>query len=162
MPQKHSKQNNAHTAFGGWMWSRNLEAPQQPLQLFQTWSRPAGHPAGYLPLRASPGGDSPELYSKLEVLGWEQLNRSRDVSSANNILHFSNLPCTSKEPLSLGDLLTFSTSCCVFTFIFSFCGSQKRGCHCLRNTRGQRHSALFPNTQFVIQTSTQCFHISLS
>lgn len=25
--QKHSKQNNAHTAFGGWMWSRNLEAP---------------------------------------------------------------------------------------------------------------------------------------
>lgn len=132
MSQQHSKQNKAHSAFGGWMWSRNLEAPQQPLQHLQTWSSPAGHPAGHLPLSSSPGGDSPEFYSKLEVLGWEQLNRSRKVSSANNTLPFFNLPCTSKEPLSWGDLLTFSTSCCVFTFNFSLCGAQKRGCHCPR------------------------------
>lgn len=73
-------------------------------------------------------------------------------------IYFFILPCTSWEPLSLGDLLTFSTSCSVFIFTFSFCGEQ-RAFHFHRNTKALRHPSPLPRHPckgFVIHSFSQC------
>lgn len=82
--------------------------------------------AGYLPLRCSPK----EIFlADTGNLKWEGGNswiKAKWTIICQQYPSASfNLLCTSKEPLSSGDLLTFSTSCCVFIFIFSFCGQQK-------------------------------------